>query len=180
MKTRGKNRNPKEAVYGALLEIDFDTVTIAASQANTTVQARFPLGLDFKCLRVALVPNGAIAGLTSFNVVQGAAAEGGVGPDDQSDFSGTTPGVYAKATSGAQMFSVDQAVTNTADLVQIFTPTNPEVIYPQGSELTLRYVSTAGGAGTVKVVLYGKFVDTQPTKPMSANPAHTFNPATDL
>lgn len=178
MKTRGKDRNPKEVVYGALTPLAFDVISVGASQSNGTVQARFPLGLDFKVLRATVVPGGAIAGLTSFNVAVGSVAEGAVAPDDTSDFSGSAPGVFTKAAAGATMFSADQAVTNTADLVQTFTPTNPEAIFAQGSELTLRIVSTASGAGTLKVVLWGKPLDTQPTKPMAA--AHAFNPATDL
>lgn len=177
MKTRGKNRNPKEVEYGNLVALPFDVVTVAASQANGTVQARLPLGLDFKCLRVTVVPGTGITGLTSFNVVVGSAAEGAVAPDDTSDFG--SGGSWTKAAAGNKMFNADQAVTNTADLVQTFTPTHPEAVFAQGTELTLRYVSGAGGAGPLKVVLWGKFVDTQPTKPM-ANAAQGFNPATDL
>lgn len=178
MKTRGKNRNPKEVLYGALNELDFDTITVGASQANTAVQARFPLGLDFKCLRVAVVPGSGIANLTSFNIVVGEAAEGSTSPDDTSDFGGS--GAWTFAASGNKMFSSDQAVTNTAGLVQTFTPANPEAVYQQGTELTLRIVSAAGGAGTLKVVMYGRFVDTKPTKPMANSTPATFNPATDL
>lgn len=180
MKTRGKDRNPKEVVYGALTELDFDTITVGASQASTTVQARFPLGLDFKCLRVAVVPGAGIANLTSFNIVVGEAAEGALSADDVSDY-GDKGGQYVfNSTSGTKMFNADKAVTNTAGLTQTFTPDVPEAIYQQGTEMTLRIVSAAGGAGTLKVVMYGRFIDTKPTRPMSAaNPA-AFNPATDL
>lgn len=177
MKTRGKNRNPKEIEYGGLVALPFDQIVVGASQANGTVQARIPLGLDFKCLRAVVVPSGAIAGLTSFNVVVGAVAENGSAPDDTSDY-GDKGGVWTKAAAGNTMFAADKAVTDTADLVQTFTPDTPEAIYAQGTELTLRIVSTAAGSGDLKVVLYGKFVDTQPTNPMAA--AHGFNPATDL
>jgi len=176
MKTTAKQRRPKEVGYDTLTPLAFDQITVAASQANTAVQARIPLGLDFKCLRATVVPGGAIAGLTSFNVVVGSAAESGTAPDDTSDYA--NGGVWTKAAAGNKMFSSDEAVTNTADLLQTFTPTNPDAIYAQGTELTLRIVSTAGGAGTLQGILWGKFVDTQPTKPMAA--AHGFNPATDL
>lgn len=179
MKTSGKDRNPKEVVYGGLVPLPFDQITVGASQANGTVQARIPLGLDFKCQRVTVVPGGAIAGLTSFNVVVGANAEGAVAPDDTSDFNSATPGVWTKAAAGNKMFNADTAVTNTVDLLQTITPTNPEAVYAQGTDLTLRIVSTAAGAGTLKVVLWGKFVDTQPTQPM-AKASQGFNPATDL
>lgn len=181
MKTRGKNRNQKEVVYGALVPVATFTATVGVSQTNAAVQARFPLALDTKVLRVMVV-GGAGINVTSFNIVQGAAAEAGVGPDDTSDFGGNAAGggVWTKAANGAQVFTADQAITNTADLVQQFNPTNPETVYPQGSELTLRLVSGAAGAGALTVVCYGKHVDTQPTKPMAAATPHAFNSATDL
>lgn len=181
MKTRGKIRNPKEAVYGALVALPFDVITVAASQANTTIQARLPLGLDTKIVRVVVVPGTGIANLTSFNVVVGAAAEGALVSDDQSDFGAAQPPSFnTNTTSGLKLFNADKAVTNTADLVQTFTPDVPEAVIGQGSELTLRIVSVAAAAGTLKVVCYGKFVDTKPTKPMANSSPSTLNLASDL
>lgn len=180
MKARGKDRNPKEVVYGALVAFPFDLITVAASQANTTIQARFPLGLDTKIHRVVVVPGGAI-NVTSFNICVGSAAEGSLVTDDQSDFGAAQPPSFNQnSTSGLKLFNSDTAITNTAELVQTFTPTNPEAIIAQGSDLTLRIVSGAGGAGTLKVVCYGRQVDTKPTKPMANATPAALNLATDL
>lgn len=179
MKSRGKERHPKEVVYGALLPMPFDVITVTANQTTAALQARFPLGFDAKIYRVLVVAGGAI-NVTSFNICVGSAVEGALVSDDVSDFGNNPPSWTFNTTSGLKLFTADQNITNTADLVQTFNCSTPEAVFQQGTELSLRIVSGAGGAGTLKVVMYGKFIDTKMTKPMANATPAALNLATDL
>ena len=184
MKTRAKSRAPKELRYSAAQSLDFTAITLGASILSSVVQARFPLGLDYKIFRATVVLGGTAAGTCSFNIVAGEGAEGSTMVDDTSDFG--APG-YAgwtfNSASGTKMFAADQVVTMTVGSVQSFTPAFPDGIWQQGTELTLRLVTNASATTgeNLTVVLYGFPVDTKPTKPMASTttPA-AFNFATDV
>lgn len=167
---RAKDRNKSAIGYGNLMHLGFSTVTLAASQANTTVQARIPLITSVKILGVAVVPSGAVAGTCSFNVVSGIAAENGLPVSDQ-QLIGIFPS--ATATNGNQLFAADQAITMTADSVQRFYPTVFDSIWPGGSELTLRLVTNGSAAGNLQVHLLVVPVDNTP----NTNPSTAFKPS---
>lgn len=169
--TYDKTRYPRSIVYDGFDNYDFDTITVAASQANTVIQAFLPLPVACKFYGVSIVGNAAIAGLTSFNVVMGSVAEGSTTAlitalTDNSE-AGYPPTQFA--VNGNALFVPDQAVTLAAFVPQQFATTVPDAIWPKGACLTLRIVSTAGGAGNIKVVLIGKEYDTKPYLPGEAN-----------
>lgn len=182
MRIRGKDRRSREIVYGALQCLyDYPVIPLAASIANTTVQARFPLGTDCKVGRVTLVLGGTAAGTCSFNIVVGEGAETGATVNDTSDYDYGGFWTY-NTTSGTPLFTSDQAITMTTGLVQTFTPAMPDAIFQQGTELTLRFVTNASATASenVLVLLWGCPVDTHPTRPMSQNPPSTFSWASNI
>ena len=164
--TYEKASTPRSVVYDSLDMPGFDTITVAASQANTAVQALIPLPVNVKVYGAAIVGGTATAGVTSFNVVLGAGAETGVPPSDNVESVGYPP---TTAAAGNQLFAADQAVTLVANVTQTFGAAVQDAVWPKGGVLTLRVVSSAGGAGTLKVVLLTKPYDTKPYLPGEAN-----------
>lgn len=177
MKVRGKDRRSKELVYGGLQALDFSTFNLAASVANTAIQARFPLVSNWKIGQVAVVLGGTAAGTCSFNIVAGEAAEGSTMVDDTSDFGAPGfAGFTVNSANGTKMFASDQALTMTAGLVQIFTPAYPDGIWGS-NELTVRIVTngSATSSENLTVVMYGCPADISPTKPMAGASAFSWS-----
>lgn len=158
-----KVRHPDSLGYNELTHIgSFSVPAIPASAANTAIQGRFPIPLNFKIVAVAVVVHGGAAGTVSFNIASGTGAEIGVGPSD------TTPvGVVPSQTAGNgnTIFASDNAITMTNDLVQTFYPDNIDVIYPSNSQLTLRLATNGAAAGALDVTMYGTPFDNNTTNP---------------
>lgn len=158
-----KVRHPDSLGYNELTHIgDILLATIPASAANSTIQGRIPLPLNFKVIAIAAVPFGAVAGTASFNFALGAAAEAGVGPSDTTPI-GIVPSTTAAA--GNTVFAVDAPLVMTAELAQTFYPTNIDVIYPSNSQLTLRLTTNGAAAGGLKLTVFGTPFDNHPTQP---------------
>lgn len=172
--TKKKAHNLRSLQYDALQFVPFDLVTLGASMANTAVQARLPLPANCKVMAVAAVLGGSPAGTCSFNIVVGSAAEGSLPTLDNLDNpqAGPTP----IAASGAVLFAADQALTMSADAVQMFYPPNFDAVLGAGTELTVRCATNASGAGTLKVMVALKPYDIKAYSPKIT----TFSPATDL
>ena len=78
--TNGRNRSNASIRYNCLTALRFPTVTLAASQASTVVQARLPLGVNFKVMSVSAVLSGSLAGSQlAINIVSGAGLTGNTG-----------------------------------------------------------------------------------------------------
>lgn len=175
----GKGRTKKYVRLGALQTYDFDTFTVGAGQANTVLQTILPVPFAMKIPLVTLVGNAAIAGLTSFNICLGTAAEAGALVEDTSD-----TGVYTlNSTGGLCLFQnagntapTDKPVTLVGNVPQTFATSAPDAIIGQNTLLTVRIVSTGGGAGTLKVILSCLPIDVKPQNPQTT----VFNWATDI
>jgi len=159
-----KQRHPDSLGYNNLTQISFPAVTLATGQTNATVQARKPLGLNYKIIAVAVTVSGSVAGTCSINVVSGTAAENGVPITDQTPV-GIVPS--GTAVAGNQLFATDQPITMTADTVTLLYPANDlwDAIWPSGSELTLRTVTNGSAAGLLQVDLVVTPFDNHPTQP---------------
>jgi hypothetical protein len=203
--TSGKDHGSSKAIAlgSELQSLVFDTaVTLAGAQANSVVASQLVLIAPIKIYRVVALITGAPAGTCSINVVMGTAAESGFTPMPDSDIIGanpTHPPPYA--ANGEQLFKVDRAITMTAAYATtVLTPGGPNVanpapgytatsqpgrVYdciwgPAGSVLTLRCTANSSAAGTLRVRLGVKYVDTIPQQPGNIANHGSFNPATDI
>lgn len=165
-KITGKDRRPSSLVYNAYMEQGFPTVALAASQTDATVQARIPLALNVKIIAIAVGISGGAAGTASMNVALGAGTMGAVATQRNQ---GTIAGAYPEdiqATAGQKLFAADQAVTMTDDTVTtLYNSVNPNVVWPAGSELTLRLTTNGSAAGNLQVRLITSPVDQNPMSP---------------
>jgi hypothetical protein len=89
--TIGKDSYPQAVGYNQLIAIPFDTVTLGASIAPSTVSARVPLGINVKIMSVSYVFSGTVAGSTAMNVSLGSASyeTAGSAPFVTATFGGT-------------------------------------------------------------------------------------------
>jgi hypothetical protein len=154
--------NPNAVSFGPLVVLDFDPVTLAASEANTTVQRAVALPANCKILRVAALLNDTVAGTCSVNVVAGSGAEAGVGTKD------------TLAVNGTQVLSADAALTMTALLAQEFQASVPDTIYPTSLPLTIRVATGSSTTGTLAVRVLAQLVDPNPTKPLYSGSNFSF------
>jgi hypothetical protein len=138
--------SPGAAVFGPLIELDFDPITLAASQANTAVQSQLAVPANCKILRISAILTGS-AGTCSINVVAGTAAEGGVGSKE------------TLAVAGTQLFSSDEALTIADNSPQYYQASVLDVIWPETLPLTVRTVTNGSGAGTLRLRALAQLVD---------------------
>lgn len=158
MATYGKKHQPESLTFDAFDSLAFPSVTLAASQANTTVQAAIPIPTNFKIFYIVALLTGSLAGTCSINVVAGTAGEAGVGTKDTA------------LTNGQQVLSLDTALTMTANQTQRIQASVPDSYFSNAtanaSIATLRTVTNGSAAGTLLVWLLGKYEDPNPTKPL--------------
>jgi hypothetical protein len=205
--TRGKTRDPASVTFDSLVQLgEFPIVTLSSTtQNNTVIAGRIWLPTACKIMRVIAGLAGSVAGTVSLNIVSGVAAEVANSgatkylsvpiPDTDYTNQPTSPGAAAYppayATAGQKLFLADQALTITAEVATVLTPSDnaasgayaastPGSAYdslwgPGGAEVTLR-LPCAGATGTVKVYLFGKWYDPAFTKPVLSS----FNPAVDI
>ena len=86
---KSKRRRPESLGYNSWMPLAFPVITLAASTAPTTVEARIPLALNVKIVAVSYVLSGSLAGGTSFNIALGAGSYETAG---SSAFGGSTLG----------------------------------------------------------------------------------------
>lgn len=165
---RNKDDDPDAIRYNTLETLQFPAVTLAASQANTVIQALIPIGLNYKIQAVTAVLIGTVAGGVSLNIVSGVGAEAGIGTPDNRLLGVVPPAV---TSNGQQLFAADQAMTMTANLVQNFYPATPnwDVIFAAGL-ITLRAATAAATTGTLYVSLSACPVNIHYTLPDQAHP----------
>jgi hypothetical protein len=156
MATYGKKHQPESISFDGLVALAFDAITLQASQASTAIQGSIPVPGNFKVFFIGANLTGSPAGTCSINVCAGTAAEAGVGTKDTA------------LTTGQQLLASDQALTMTANQNQRFQAAVPDAFLSGSGTLvfTLRTVTNGSAAGTLKVTLYGKFGDPNPTKPL--------------
>lgn len=194
--TRAKAQETIDAVgFNTLIPLQFQPITLAASQPSTTVQARMWLPTAVKIYRVIAGLSGTVAGACSVNIVAGVAAElTGVGslPTPDSDYAGQPAYPPPYPTAGQKLFLTDRPLTMTTELATIITPNDNastgafpantpgfewDAIWgPGGMEITVRTLTGAGATGTLLVTLLAKFYDPTYSKPILTS----FNPAVDI
>jgi hypothetical protein len=178
--------------FDGLDGFQFPAVTLGATMLNSAVNGIFVLTTAVKIYRVIGYLSGSPAGTCSINIVSGIAAETGVTPTPDTDYTGQpTPGSYPPAygTAGQSLFPLDQALTMTTNVSTVLTPTavatSPagapgngwDAIWgPGGTILTLRCATNGSGAGTLYVTVLYKEYDPFPSRPVLTG----FNPAVDI
>jgi hypothetical protein len=177
--TNKKNRDPHGVGFDGLDVLAFPSVTLAASQANTVVQAITLAPTTYKFLRLMCYLSGAVAGTCSVNVIAGIAAEAGTGiPDTLDNGVNAYPRVVAGA--GIQLLTADTALTMTTNTVtQIDLPADLFDVIWKGA-LTLRTATSAGCTGTLYAALLGKQTDINPSRPQGSGTDVNFTPANDI
>lgn len=179
-KTRGKGREPKYLGYGQLQTLDLGPITLtAASPTTATIQDAYPLNSTFKIFRIETVVYGTVTNTTSFDILYGTGAYSSTtAADDTFD---TTGQVNLAAANTSVMGGV-QALSTTTGTTQEWNPAVPEAMYGKGNSFTVRLSGTTVTA-TIRIVLYGKFVDVNWLDPQAQTTAggapHTFNAGTD-
>ncbi len=159
--TQRKQRTPHAVGFDGLDVLTFAPVTLAASVANTAVQAITLAPTVYKFYRLMAVLTGTVAGTCAVNVVAGVAAEAGVGTPDTRD-NGANAYPIPIATAGTQLLATDTALTMTTNAVtQIDLPADLFDVCWKGL-LTLRVTTGASTTGTLNVALLGKQTDTNP------------------
>lgn len=162
--TTNKQHNKNGITFDALSLEGFDTVNIAASQADTTVQAIVPLAQDVKLEHVSIGCI-SITGACTIEVVYGAATPGAVG----------TPNVAA--VNGTSVFSAPVSVPAAGVTTVVNVPV-PDVPYPKGGQLTLRATTAAANTVTgLKVCLAVKAVDPNASSSALPTPAGNYKQA---
>ena len=165
--TYNKNHEMRGVKYDVAATLGFGTITVAASQANTAIQAYVVLPFNYKIFGAYVVASSGSSGVTAFNVVNGTGTENGVAnTSDNSDSIGWPP---TTVPAGGALFTSDTAVTLAAYTPQGFSASVFDAVWAKGSVLTLRLVSGASIAGTIRVELAGKIYDVLPTVPSEYN-----------
>jgi hypothetical protein len=189
------DRSVHSTRFDAVYSLQFVEETLAAGLANTAVVARvsLPLAAKIPVVQVSFIAIDSLAGTDKFNIVVGEGAETGtVGPVDNTDVSGTPwavgqPIASGYAAAGNGLFKVDQAITATAGvgapanqpaLAAVTTGTGgvlrfitdaPDTIYPAGTVLTLRAVTTASTGEITSLVVS---LDVIPVLPVQGQPVN--------
>jgi hypothetical protein len=155
-------RHPKAYGFNALSQLEFVTVSPGAGVVNGTVQGIpiiMPVAFKIPKVAVYLSAIDSVAGTDLFNIVVGTgayvSAAASAAPNDNSD-QGPPPGGLGVptnvATAGQTVFGADVALTaaNFPNLTTgsggygILIPANYDAVYPAGTPITQRVVTTAG------------------------------------
>jgi hypothetical protein len=149
---RNKDDDPDAIRYNTLETLQFPVVTLAANQVAGTVQAVIPIGVAYKIQALIAVITGTVAGSCSLQIASGVGALAGVGTPDNRGL-GTVPPTVA--TNGQQLFSSNQAMTMTANLVQSFYPTSDlwDMIFGPVTLISLRTITGGATTGNLSVSL---------------------------
>jgi hypothetical protein len=114
---------------------------------------RFPLASDITIASVSVTLQNSAGTPVSINIGYGEAALSGQAP---------TPGAYA--VNGQSVWAADQPISVVPGQVTILPADSPTAKWGAGGELTLRIVTSTGGALGVSVVLFdgvGQVIGTQ-------------------
>ena len=159
--------------YGRYIHIPFATVTLAASQTSTTVQALTASLLNLKIVGFTATITGSPAGTCSVQVVLGPGAVGSVAVPN---YQGAPTYPEDKYVTTGQTLSNPVAITMTANAVTAYyNNVNLDSVWPAATAITLRTITNGSAAGTLKVDLICVPVDQNPMSPEQYN--ETFVPA---
>ena len=145
---RSKNHTPDSLVFSALIPIQFDPITLAASEASSTVAARFPLPVGVKIIGLAAQLTGSLAGSCSVNIVDGEPA-----------YEGATAALGYIYVSGSASPAGTDTITATINGTPITTAAQPSGTTKEVAANALASAINSSGAvnGTVNAVAAGYF-----------------------
>ena len=145
---------------GSPQEVSLTTGVLNPANNRNSPQGYFALPIACKIPLVGVFVSNLTNAMTAFNVCIGGGAPltlGLVVPDD----SDVRVPPTVNTTQGLCLFQdpvaggpSDQPISiSTAYTGQVFPTSEPDAIFPQGLNLTFRYTSVAGAAGTARVTL---------------------------